>query len=80
MKGVGGRGVKIIVLFGTAIARGTLAQLNVMIGVTRGRVEIWGNKGDIAVPSSQDERLIQAHYVYWYTAARSRNRCCRRKN
>jgi len=51
-------------LFVTAIARGKLAQLNVMIGVAKGRVEIWGNKGGIAVHGSQGERLSQVHYLY----------------
>ena len=61
------------VLFITAMAWGKLAQLNVMIGGARGRVEIWGNKGGIAVPSSQGDRLSWAHYVYRDNDARSRN-------
>jgi len=44
-----------------------------------GSVEIWGIKGGIAVPSSQGERLSQAHYLYRDTDARSRNQFYRGK-
>ena len=67
------------ILFVTAMAKGKLAQLNVMICGARGRVEIWGKKGGIAIPSSQGERFSQAHYLYLDTDERSRNLCYRRK-
>ena len=74
-----GRRLKIVVLFGTAIARGKFAQLNVTIGAARGRVEIRGSNG--ILPSlAHRVRDCQAHYVYWDTAARSLNHCCRGKN
>jgi hypothetical protein len=79
INGVRGREYRRNVLFFTAMAKGKLAQLNVMIGGDSGRLEIWGNKGGIAFPSSQDERLIQAHYLYRNTDARSRNHCYRGK-
>ena len=79
IKGVWGGEYKNIFLFGTAMSWGKLAQLNVMIGCTRGRVEIWGNKGDMVVLRSQGERLSHAHYLYRDTFARSHNHCCRGK-
>jgi len=41
-----------------------------------GREEIWINRGGMAVPRSQVDRLNQAYYVYRNTEALSRTHCC----
>jgi hypothetical protein len=53
-----------VLLLYAAMTRGRLVELNGWSGGATGWAEIWRNKGGIAVPSIEDERLSQAYYVF----------------
>ena len=60
-----------------AMGRGRLVELNATSGGATGGAEIWRNKGGMAAPSAQVERLMQANYMYPNSVARSPTHCYR---
>jgi len=53
-----------VLLLCAAMTSVRLVELNGWSGGATGWAEIWRNKGGIAVPSIEEERLSQTYYVF----------------